>query len=218
MATATLAAIGTEPVVIEEASWETYERLLRDCQRRPGVRLTYDEGRLQIMTVSLGHEGDAYLLGSFIDVLTEEMAIPRKSGRTVTCKRKSLRKGLEPDNCYWFMHEAVMRAKKRYDPAVDPPPDLAIEIEVTRTAIDRMAIYAALRVPEVWRYNGRSLTIYLLNAVGKYVARKRSRCFPWLPVFELASFLARSGQVDETTLVRSFRAWVREQIARDWKS
>ncbi len=214
MSTVMLPPLSTEPVVLDDVSWETYERLLRECQRQPGLRLTYDEGSLQIMTVSLGHEGYAYLIGRFIDVVTEELQLPVKSGRTVTCKRKGLRKGLEPDNCYWFVHEAVMRGKRRYNPAQDPPPDLAVEVEVTQSILNRMAIYAALRVPEIWRYDGVALTVYLLTKSGKYVQRKRSQVFPWLPVGELAGFLARSGEVDETSLVRSFRAWVREQIAK----
>jgi Uma2 family endonuclease len=218
MATATLPDATVEPLVLEDVSWETYERLLQECQRQPGLRLTYDDGRLQIMTVSLGHEGYAYLLGRFIDVLTEELNIPINSGRTVTCKRKRLRKGLEPDNCYWIAHEEAMRGKQDYDPATDPPPDLAIEVEVSRSAIDRMAIYAALRVPEIWRFNGQELSVLLLTRTGKYASRKRSHSFPFLPMHQLAEFLARRGQVDETTLVRSFRSWVRAQIRKGWKS
>jgi hypothetical protein len=105
-----------------------------------------------------------------------------------------------------------VRDREDVDFDVDPPPDLSLEIEISRSALDRMEIYAALRVPEVWRWNGETLSVHLLGTRGTYRASKRSKAFPFLPLDDFASFLTRSD-LTETKLKRAFRAWVRENRA-----
>src|SRR5437016_14579802 len=117
MATATLEK--PRDTLREHVSWQEYESLLKEYDERP-VRLTYDRGTLEIMILSLGHEGFSYLLGRFVDVLTEELDIPMKAGRSTTFKREELERGLEADNCYWIQHERAMRGKRRFDGRRDP--------------------------------------------------------------------------------------------------
>ena len=110
-----------------------------------------------------------------------------------------------------------MRDKDELDLNVDPTPDLALEIDISRSSLNRMGIYAAIRVPEVWRYDGQKIRVYQLSADGQYVETERSLHFPFLPMREVEAFLMRRTQMDETSLVRLFRAWVREQIAKGWQ-
>jgi Uma2 family endonuclease len=196
--------------------WRQY-RAIADAIGETHVRLTYDRGALEFMTLSHGHERRKELLGRLLGVLTEELDMPCQSGGSTTFNREDLKRGIEPDQCYYLEHEALVRGKEEIDLGVDPPPDLAIEIEVSRSALNRMDIYAALRVPEVWRFDGTHLHVHLLNDQGEYDEAERSRHFPFLPIAELEGFLQRRTEMDETQLVKMFRLWVRAQIARGWK-
>ncbi|HEV3262928.1 MAG TPA: Uma2 family endonuclease [Gemmataceae bacterium] len=182
------------------------------------VRLTYDRGSLEFMTLSHAHERWSNLLGQFIEVLTEELDMPRQSGGSTTLDRPDLEQGLEPDQCYYLGNEPLVRGKDELDLAVDPPPDLAVEVDVSRSSLNRMAIYAALRVPEVWRFDATALHVYHLTAGQGYIEADHSLHFPFLPLAEVEAFLRRRNQMDETSLVKSFRLWVRDQIARGWQT
>src|SRR5438132_7530835 len=155
-------------LVLTGADWRTYSRLLRVFAERPSVRLTYDRGDLEIMSPLPEHESDADMLGRFVVVLTEELGLPIKAGRSTTFRRRGLRRGLEPDNSYWIANEPRVRGKRRINLRIDPPPDLAIEVDVTSSSLNRMGIYAVLAVPEVWRLDGPVLTFYVLAANRRY--------------------------------------------------
>jgi Uma2 family endonuclease len=198
---------------LQEVDWHKYCRLLKKYEERPGIRLTYDRGSLEIMVVTFEHEGDAYLLGRFVDVLTEELELPVAPGRTTTLKLRKAMKGLEPDNCYWIRHESSVRPLKRIDLRRDPPPDLAIEVEVSRGALKRMTIYEALKVPEVWRSGRRKLSFTILDSKGRYRPSPESQIFPGLRPEDLMRFLALRGQFEHNQVIRRFREWVRQQIA-----
>ncbi len=142
--------------------------------------------------------------------------LPVKAGRSTTFRKRRKRRGLEPDNSYWIANEAHVRGKDEIDLRVDPPPDLAIEVDVTHSSLDRMGIYAKLGVAEVWRLADGQLTFHLLQAKGAYTTGP-SRAFPGLNASDLLPFLDLRKQTDETSLVRQFRAWVRQRIADGWK-
>lgn len=192
--------------------WTTYDRLLHDLDGRH-LRLTYLGGELEIMTVSPEHERAKKLLARLLEALTEELDVPILSLGNTTFRREELARGLEPDECWYIRHEAEMRNKTEIDLASDPPPDLVIEVEVSRSVLDRLGIYASLGVPEVWRCDGETLRVLVLGAGGGYTEQERSPTFPQLPLDGLMGFLAQRGQVDETRLVKSFRAWVRSTLA-----
>jgi Uma2 family endonuclease len=213
---ATVQVSPEQRVLLHNVSWQTYEALLGEVNSR-GVRLTYDDGSLEIMTVSHGHESYARLIGRFIESLTEELNIPVHSGGSTTFKREAKKRGLEPDECYWIENELPMRGKKEFDIDSDPPPDLAIEVELSRSALNRMAIYATLGVQEVWRFDTEELTVWHLRGDGRYLQADRSRTFPLLPLAEVVRFVRASDAQDETTLVRSFRQWVREELLPVWE-
>jgi Uma2 family endonuclease len=145
--------------------------------------------------------------------LTEELDLPISGGGSTTVRRRRRQRGLEPDNCYWIANEAQVRGKRRLDFRTDPPPDLAIEVDVTHSSLDRMGIYAALRVPEVWRYENQRLTFNVLQSDGNYAEQPRSLAFPLVTPSDLLRFLALRGQMDENAINRQFRTWVRQQLA-----
>ena len=137
--------------------------------------------------------------------------LPRVSGLG---RNEELDRGVEPDESFYLTNEPLVRDKEEIDLRSDPPPDLMLEIDITRSSRDRMGIYAAMRVPEVWQYDGESLCVWRLGADRRYTVSDTSQYFPPLPIQELAVFLQRRTQMDEVSLVRSFRAWVRDQISK----
>jgi Uma2 family endonuclease len=188
--------------------WEGYVAVREGLGERP-IRVTYDRGELEITSPSNRHENRKSILGRLIEALTEELEIDIYSSGSMTFQREDLLRGLEPDECYWIEHEPVVRGREDIDLEKDPPPDLAVEIEISRSVLDRMSIYAALGVPEVWRWDGESLTFNLLTKRGAYRQSDRSKAFPFFPLAEFAPFLEPT-RLSETQLLRSFRAWVRK--------
>jgi Uma2 family endonuclease len=210
MSTAIAEITGEQCILLENISWETYEALLEDIGERH-IRLTYDEGDLEIRTPNFRHERYSSWIDRLIGMLTFELDFPICSGGSTTLRRKSKKKGLEPDKCYWIENEEQMRGKQEFEVDTDPPPDLAVEVDKTSSSIDRMPIYAALKVPELWRFDGEILRVYRLLK-GKYRETKRSPTFPFLPLEKMAEFIRQCTEQDENILLRSFIRWLREEI------
>jgi len=189
-----------------------YSQLLRAFAERPGIRLTYDRGRLEIMSPLLKHDDDAYFLGRLAVVLTEELELPLKAGGSTTMRRQLRQRGIEADESFWIANADRMKGRRRLDLRTDPPPDLAIEVEVTHSALDRLSIYAALRVPEVWWLKGDVLTFHVLGADGTYTSADHSRSFPQVTPADLLRFLNEARQAgDENPVIRAFRKWIRNK-------
>jgi Uma2 family endonuclease len=209
----TLLRAPRDRVVLKGISWTTYEALSQDLASEPGKRLTYDRGMLEIMVPPPPHEGYKKLMGRLVEVITEETETEIRSLGSTTWRRDDLRQGLEADECYYIQHEQAVRGKAELDLTIDPPPDLAIEVDNTSSSMNRMEIYAALGVPEVWRYDGKTLTIeYLVE--GKYAAQEASIALPLLQRSDILRFLQASQTMGETSWVREFRQWVRRQTER----
>lgn len=198
--------------ILSGISWETYETLLREIEE-PRVRITYDDGELEFMTLSFGHENAAEWIGRLIFCLALELSVPICSGGSTTLKQNLRRKGLESDGCFWINQETAMRGKKSWDALIDPPPDLAVEIDISSSSLNRLAIYAALQVPEIWHFDGEDFKVLILDKKGKYQSKKRSRAFPWLPIKEFSDFVFRLGTEEEISLYREFSEWVRVNVA-----
>jgi Uma2 family endonuclease len=194
-------------VVLYNIAWSTYEALVAD-NGNPGTRFTYDRGKLEIMSPSEEHERCKRLIGRMIETMTEELGIPIRSVSATTWKNALKEQGVEADECYYVASEPRVRGRKKVDLSVDPPPDLAIEVEITSDWIDKLPIYAGLGVPEIWRYDGQTLRVELLQPDGTYAAQTQSREFPFLPLAEIPRFLDQRDATDETTWIRSFREWV----------
>lgn len=198
-------------VVLSDISWATFEALLADADHR-GSRFIYDRGNLEIMSPSSEHEWLSTLIGRMIETYTLELGIPIRSGGSTTLKSELKQLGLEPDECYYIVNESAVRGLDEIDLTVNPPPDLAIEVDITSSSLDQLGIYAALGVPEVWMCDGAHLRIYRLQSEGIYTLKDLSPTFPGLPPESILDFLARRNNTDETSWIKSFREWVRNKI------
>jgi len=205
-------ARGDEYVLLEGVRYSTYEALLEDMGNRH-IRLTYDDGSLEIMTVSPRHEWAKKLIGRMIEAMTEELNIPLRSGGSTTFKKELNKKGLEPDGCYWVANERAVRGRPDLEIELDPPPDIALEVEISTSALNRLAIYAAIGVTEIWRSDGQQILISQLQDDGSYAPVPQSPSFPWLPVAGLSRFLSGGMTMSETQWIRSFRTWIRTEVS-----
>jgi Uma2 family endonuclease len=193
-------------------TWQTYEALLRDVTNRR-IRLTYDRGRLEIMTPLFRHESYAGALGELVRALAEELNVPIKSGWSTTFRRQDLERGLEPDRCFYVRHVSAIVGKLEIDLSRDPPPDLAIEIDIMSSSLNRLGIYAALGVPEAWRFDGERFEVLRRRDATGYDRCEASPTFPSLPVPDVAALLHEVVAMDDLSQVRRLREWVRERAA-----
>ncbi|MCF4966133.1 Uma2 family endonuclease [Nostoc sp. CMAA1605] len=198
--------------VLHNVSWETFEALLRDTGENRGSRFAYDCGTLEIMTPLFEHENPKSNFSNLIIVLAEELDIEIRSAGSTTLKSKLQKKGVETDACYYIQNELAIRGKESLDLEIDPPPDLAIEIDITSSSVNKLNIYSALGVTELWRYDGEDLKFYRLWE-GKYIENEFSLAFPIISVSVLSRFLQQSKNMGEIALIKSFRTWVRDNKA-----
>jgi Uma2 family endonuclease len=197
-------------LVVHQVEWDAYERLLEDLAGRPHLRVSYDCGRLEVVSPSSRHERHARLF----DGLVREFATAQKYtvemlGQT-TWKRRAVAKGVEPDCCYYIQNAERVIGKEDLDPESDPPPDIAVEIDITNTSQAKLSIYAALLVPEIWRYDGKTVRIYEL-AAGKYVQVSESRLLPGLTGTLLGESVERSRNQGQTKALAEFRRKIRRR-------
>ncbi|MHC0064998.1 Uma2 family endonuclease [Nostoc sp. UIC 10890] len=202
--------VGEQRTVLHNISWETFEALLRDTGEDRGSRFAYDCGVLEIMTPLFEHENPKSNFGNFIIALAEELGIEVRSAGSTTLKRKISKRGIEPDTCYYIQNELAIRGRQTLDLETDPPPDLAIEIDITSSSVNKFGIYSALGVTELWRYDGQDLKFYQLIE-GQYVECNFSIAFPIVSVSEISRFIEQSKSMGEIALLKSFRAWVRNK-------
>ena len=191
------------PALMHDVSWEQYELLLETLPDHR-MRHTYDQGTLEMMSPLQRHESIKGMIGRLIETLAYELDLPIKSVGSTTQRRKAVRRGLEPDESYYVAHESLMRGRLDYDPDRDPPPDLVVEVDLRRPAVERMTIYAALGVPEIWRHDGKSKLFFYRLTSGKYESIEHSDAFEFLAPDDVSAFIDQMGELDENSIVRSF--------------
>jgi Uma2 family endonuclease len=196
---------------LSNVSWQSYLSIGEALRDRPALRLTYNQGTLEFMTTSPEHERYKYLLGRLVDTLAEELGLRIGGFGSTTFQHAKLERGLESDQCYYHRNLDRVRGMTRIDPTRHPPPDLAIVVDITRSSQERMEIYASLGTPEFWRFDGKTLQVFVLTAAGEYVPSAHSPTFPSLPVGELVRFIEQGNAEDDVSMVQACRAWVREQ-------
>lgn len=196
--------------ILHGVSWATYQRLLDDFKDSHAAHFAYDRGALEIMVLSTKHERPNRTLALLVEVLAEELNMDVQRLGSTTFTREDLDKGFEPDSCFYIQNEARVRGKDEIDLAVDPPPDLVIEIDITSPSLNKFPIYAQIGVPEVWRYDGRQLQMSTL-ANGEYIHIDQSTAFPLLSSVVATQFLEESTKLRSTTWLRHVREWARAQ-------
>ncbi|MGB3494941.1 MAG: Uma2 family endonuclease, partial [Elainellaceae cyanobacterium] len=139
-------------VLLHDVSWAQFENILRDLGDRRSARIAYCDGMLEIMTPLPEHEYFKETIGDAVKDIAEVLEQDYESYGSTTWRRQMKQVGLEPDNCFYFQNEALVRGKLEFDLNVDPPPDLALEIDLTSKSLDRLPIYQRLGIPELWCY------------------------------------------------------------------
>lgn len=197
-------------VLLRGVSWGTYERLLAEHEESAGPRFTYDDGFLEIMTLSIEHEQPNRRLASLVELILIEWDIDFWEAGSNTFKRPDLAKGFEPDSCFYIRHTEAVRGKTRLELPGDPPPDLVIEIEVTEPLLPRLPIFAAVGVPEIWCCDDAALRVLLLDA-GSYREAAASAALPGLSSELIADFLRLSREMKSPAWARHVREWAQAQ-------
>ena len=202
---------GAEPVVtLKGVSWQTFKTLLAEIGEDRACRMAYDQGVLEIRMPLEDHEEPKRLLEDFVTAIVDELGIELRSLGSLSLKRDDLTRFIEPDSCFYIQNESRVRGR-RINLEIDPPPDLAIESDYTSSSVDKQSIYAALGVPELWRYTRQTLQVYQL-VEGEYEQREQSMTFPFLPVTEIPGFIEQSNIQGQRTAVRLFRQRIRELL------
>jgi len=196
-------------IVLPNVSWRTYESLLSDFDGRPGMRVNYDRGVLEILSpMSEEHELYNRLLAFVVEMLAETMRLEYRSSGAATFKREDLQRGFEPDSSYYLQSEPRVRGKLHLDFSVDPPPDLAIEIDIAHTSIGKLSLYAAMGVPEVWIYDGRQVSIFVPRGE-VMISSSSSLAFPSVQAGALSQWMEQTKLLTRTAWNRKVREWAR---------
>jgi Uma2 family endonuclease len=192
-------------LVVHGVSWEDYERLLDDLSDRPGLRISYDRGRLEIVTPLPEHETYGRFIDRMVNAYAELRGLTVESYGGATWKRRALARGVEPDACYYTISaDRIIGKHHRIDLESDPPPDIVVEVDITNESLSKFGIYAALSVPEIWRYDGRVIQFYELSD-GTYGEVSESRSLPGLNPAVMAAALEQSRTDGQTVSLRAFR-------------
>ncbi len=199
--------IGEERTLLQNISWSLYENLLTEIGDAGTARLSYYRGNLEFMTPLPSHENYNRQIDRAIVVLVEELDLDYNLFGSMTIKRPDLESGKEPDSCYYIANEPAVRGKNKFDFTQDPPPDLAVEIDITSSSLNQLALYATLGVAELWRYDGKDLIFYQLQS-GKYAIVDRSPTFKILPPARVLEFLADCQTHGINRAVKMLKEWI----------
>lgn len=201
-------------VILNNISWDTFERLLADIGDRRKTLFHYINGTLEIMSPLSLHEGSNRFIEALLGIFTDELEIDMRRLGSLLMKIPELKLGAEPDSCYYIQNEPIIRGKEVIIVGQDPVPDLVLEVDITNPSDRRLPIYALLAVPEVWRYDGYSLEFLALEN-GAYQPIAKSLSFPDLPAAIIVEYVQKRLTLGESGTLREFRKWVRENIVRD---
>lgn len=207
----TTATPGETRVLLENITWQTFKIMLAEMGSDRTNRIAYDKGTIEIMTPLKPHESSNRLIEVFVGVLCEELGLELNRVGSLTLTRDDLESGAEPDSSYYIQNELLVREKDNIDLGFDPPPDLVLEVEYSRPKIDKLKLYAAMGIPEFWRFNGTTLIIYTL-ANGQYSETQISPTFAPISIKEIPRFIEESKKIGQIAATRAFRTWVREYL------
>ncbi len=198
-------------ITLRNIPWEEYEELLAQLgEDRSGLHISYNEGTLQIMTVSPEHESYVRFFETLMTAIRLRLRLNIRSFGSSTMKKPKPRKGLEPDACFYIQTADVIGNRMQLDFTTDPPPDVAVEVDMHHGSIDKFPIYAALGVPEIWRYDGAQLRIHLLKQ-DAYIQAPASQALPMLTDHILTDLLTRLREDGEFQTLLAFDEWLQAQ-------
>ncbi len=198
-------------VILHNVSWKTYEGLLDENIDNCGTRFTYDDGELEIMTTSLGHEHVNRTLADIVRITAQETGRPFVNAGSTTFRQQDKAKGFEPDTCFYFRHAKEVRRKRAIDPFTDPAPELVIEVDISHSSLGRFRIYAAFGVTEIWGYDGERVLFYMLEGQS-YREIAESVTLPAMTAVQASAFLAMElDEDDNLAWEHTVREWLRQR-------
>lgn len=213
MATILTKPIAENIVLLNHVSWETFNRLLEELGDQRNQLLTYYLGNLEIMSPLGEHENNNRFIESLIFVIADELNLNLKKFGSLTLKSDKEKQAVEPDSCYYLNNEPLVRNKQHIDLTIDPPPDLVLEIDITSGSLNKLPIYCTLKVPEIWRYNGKNLTVFCFNSeTNNYQQCPKSKIFSWLDLELIPQLINQSLNIGETATLKQFRQWIKDNI------
>ena len=192
--------------VLYGVAWEDYLEFL-DATADRYLRHTYDRGTLEMMSPRKEHDWLASLIARMIEAFALATDMPIQSVGSMTLRASKGGRGLQPDKAYYLASEPMVHCKDTYDPKVDPPPDLVLEVDVTHTSVPRMPVFAKVGVPEVWRLDKRGQLRFYQLAKTKYQEVEHSVAFPFANPADVMRFVDRRGEIGENGVVREFVEW-----------
>lgn len=199
-----------QQMLLQDISWQQLENILDEMEERRAARISYSNGWLEIMVPLREHEKDKEYIGELVRILLDKLQIDFEPFGSTTLKNERMRQAVEPDTSFYIQNQAAVIGKNRIDLTIDPPPDLAIEIDITSRT--RFENYELLGVPELWRYTQQSLEISLLKE-GKYITSESSPNFPDIPIVELVNeYVQQCLTIGRSQAMRNFRDWVKNNL------
>ncbi len=199
-----------QQLLLQNISWEDFEEILEDLGENRSSRISYSNGVLEIMVPLPEHEKYKEIIGDIVKILLDELEIDFESLGSTTFKNKQMTQAVEPDACFYLKNYQAVIGKDRLDLSIDPPPDLAIEIDITnRTQLDN---YLLLKVPELWRYTRKGFQLNLLEG-NRYIESQTSPNFPDIPIIELIDRHVKQAQIEgRSKAIRDFKKWLQENM------
>jgi Uma2 family endonuclease len=199
-----------QEMLLQDISWQQLENILSEMGEKSAARISYSDGWLEIMVPLPEHEKDKELIGDLVKILLEILQIDFEPFGSTTLKNERMRQAVEPDTSFYIQNQAAIIGKNRIDLNIDPPPDLAIEIDITSRT--RFQNYEILGVPELWRYTQQGLEISILQE-GKYIKSESSPNFPNIPIIELVNkYVQQCLTIGRSQAMRNFRDWVKNNL------
>jgi Uma2 family endonuclease len=184
-------------VVLRNATWADYQRLLEMRGDHSAPRISYLEGDLEIMTPSQPHESVKSRIGRLIEVWCLENGVEFNAYGSWTLERKEEQRGADPDECYVFGGNTGATQ-----------PDLAIEVVWTSGGLNKFEIYRKLRVREVWFWLDGHITVHVLRG-DTYLETRTSELLSGIDLEKLASFLDRPT---DSQAIREYRARLQQRL------
>jgi Uma2 family endonuclease len=184
-------------------SWEEYVALLEALGSRM-PRHFYDKGYLLMMSPLKDREWAKRLIGRMIEAITLDQKIPIQSLSSTTILSPKVERSFQADEAYYITNERKVRGKRTFEPGVDPPPDLVIEVDVTSDSTMQLELFARMKVPEVWMYREPKLRFLARSRAGKCKSSERSLALPFLTPGDITKFLGLRESTDENSLIAGF--------------
>lgn len=199
-----------QQMLLQDISWQQLENILEEMGEKRAARISYSDGWLEIIVPLPEHEKDKELIGDLVKILLKILQIDFEPFGSTTLKNERSRQAVEPDTSFYIQNQAAIIGKNRIDLNIDPPPDLAIEIDITSRT--RFENYEILGVPELWRHTQQGLEISLLKE-GKYIKSEFSPNFRDIPIVELVNeYVQQCLTIGRSQAMRNIRDWVKNNL------